>query len=222
MDKIDTSNQIDIATAIFSFILYFPVGFILTSSIMIEPINSLVHWRNFAFSIVYATLYFYVIKTKLSFSFGLLDNISFRNFSIALGCAIIGLIVNSLLNLHVLQNFFKESYDLVMGGQETIKPLPVLIFTCIIVPMSEELMFRGYILKGLRNKYGTALAFCVSLLLFSLGHVYVVSIFYALTMGIILGLLYLKTGSVFSCMITHVFYNIVAMFMSYNYPNFLW
>lgn len=221
MDKIDTSNQIDIATAIFSCILYFPVVFILTSSIMLEPINSLVHWRNFAFSNIYATLYFYVIKTKLSFSYGLLDNISFKNISFALGCAIIGLIVNVIFNLHVLQNLFKVNYELVMGAQETIKPLPVLIFICVIGPMGEELLFRGYVLKGLRDKYGTALAFCVSLLLFSLWHLNIVSIFNAFTLGIILGLLYIKTGSVFSCMITHVFYNIVAMFISYNYPNFL-
>ncbi len=221
MDKIDTSNQIDIATAIFSCILYFPIGFILTSSITIEPINSLVHWRNFAFSIVYATLYFYVIKTKLSFSYGLLDNISFKNLSFALGCAIIGLIVNVIFNLYVLQNLFKVNYELVMDAQGTIKPLPVLIFICIIGPMGEELLFRGYVLKGLRNKYGTVLAFCASLLLFSLWHLNIVSIFNAFTVGIILGLLYIKTGSVFSCMITHVLYNTVAMFVSYNYPDFL-
>lgn len=221
MGKAENINQIDIATAIFSCMLYLPTGFILTRSIALEPIDSIMHWVNFVFSVMYAVLFFYIIKTKLLFSFDLYNNISMKSIFLAFVCALLGLIINLLMNLNVFKYLFVLNYSLVMSGQAVIKPLPVLLFICVFGPMGEELLFRGYVLKGLINKYGTVLAFLFSILLFSLWHVYITSIFNALTMGIILGLLYIKTRSVSCCMLTHLLYNIASMYISYNYPNFL-
>ena len=69
---------------------------------------------------------------------------------------------------------------------------------------------RGFLLSGLALKYGKVIALFVSSMLFAVLHFNMVQTLSALICGIVLGLLYLHTGSIFCCILTHVGYNLIS------------
>jgi len=99
--------------------------------------------------------------------------------------------------------------------QETIEkftksPVASFLQICVIAPLIEELLMRGFILNGLRNSYGIIVGLFVSSVLFALLHFNIVQALSALICGIVLGLLYLKTNSVLCCIIGHCGYNVLS------------
>lgn len=76
--------------------------------------------------------------------------------------------------------------------------------------MTEELLTRSFLLGGLLDGYGPAAALLVSSLVFALLHFNMVQTLSALVCGLALGTLYLKTGSVFCCILAHSGYNVVS------------
>ncbi|MCH5285800.1 MAG: CPBP family intramembrane metalloprotease [Christensenellaceae bacterium] len=76
--------------------------------------------------------------------------------------------------------------------------------------MIEEILMRGYLLQGLSVRYGHLIALLVSSLLFALLHFNMVQMLSAFVCGIALGLLYLRTGSLFCCILTHAGYNLIS------------
>jgi uncharacterized protein len=83
-----------------------------------------------------------------------------------------------------------------------------LVLIVVLAPVSEELAFRGWIFTGLR-RFGVQPALWGSAVLFALAH-WGGTIFYSLAIlpiGLILGLLREKTGSVRTTMVFHALYN---------------
>jgi membrane protease YdiL (CAAX protease family) len=70
-------------------------------------------------------------------------------------------------------------------------------------------MFRGLILTNLAP-YGKGMAIVTSALLFGLMHMNPAQFFYTTLMGIILGLIYVKTGSIWVCIAIHFANNAIA------------
>lgn len=62
----------------------------------------------------------------------------------------------------------------------------MVFYTLVIAPIAEEVIFRGYVLKGLQ-KYGNSVAIFTSALLFALYHANVVQMVFAFLMGLLLG-----------------------------------
>lgn len=109
--------------------------------------------------------------------------------------------------------------------QETIQslinsPITSLVQVCIIAPIIEEILMRGFVLGGLKSTYGVMGALLFSSLLFAILHFNMVQTLSAFVCGIILGLLYIKTNSVFCCIIAHCGYNLIPyIIMIYPYIN---
>ena len=98
--------------------------------------------------------------------------------------------------------------------QSLIKsPMTSLIQVCILAPIIEEILMRGVVLGGLRNSYGTVTALLISAMLFACLHFNMVQTLSAFVCGIVLGLLYIKTSSIFCCMIAHGGYNLISYIM---------
>ncbi|CCV64727.1 hypothetical protein BN85411500 [Alteracholeplasma palmae J233] len=109
------------------------------------------------------------------------------------------------------------------------------ILFMICVGLFEELLFRGILLnvfiKVFENKENKELkALMVSSLLFGMVHFlnilggqhYLVTIgqvIYTISLGLIFGLIYLKSGNLIAAIIAHVMLNIVAMFTVLIYPT---
>ncbi|HEX7609925.1 MAG TPA: CPBP family intramembrane glutamic endopeptidase, partial [Solirubrobacteraceae bacterium] len=85
--------------------------------------------------------------------------------------------------------------------------------TCVVAPMCEEFLFRGYIFTALRNWRGTAVAAVITGLLFGgvhVGSAPVLDLVPLAGLGFGLCLLYRYTGSLFPCMVAHSLNNSIA------------
>ena len=62
----------------------------------------------------------------------------------------------------------------------------MVFYTLVIAPITEEIIFRGYLLKGLK-KYGNSVAILTSALLFGLYHANLIQMVVAFLMGLLFG-----------------------------------
>ena len=118
----------------------------------------------------------FTLKTVIiGFIFVLAVNNTLGLFAACLegGLNLIGLSPNSALE------------DLEILNQSTI---PMIIYTCLIAPIFEELLYRGAVLRSF-EKYGRRFAILVSAMLFGLMHGNFYQIFMAAGIGLILGYL---------------------------------
>ncbi len=89
-------------------------------------------------------------------------------------------------------------------------------FTSAITPaIVEEIVFRGMILNGLRTKFNDISAIFLSSLMFALMHGNLQQLVYPFVLGLILGWLKLRTGSVIPCMIVHFTSNFLTILLTY-------
>lgn len=86
---------------------------------------------------------------------------------------------------------------------------PLALHVTLVGPLAEELFFRGVILPRV-IPYGQKTALVFSALLFALYHVNVYQFFYAFGMGLLLGALYLKTGSLRAGFLLHAAVNMLG------------
>lgn len=213
----ESNNKITILNAIFSNVVYLSI-YTLVGSVIDEPADSILNWVTIMVSVIFAVLFFYILKKLSHFSFEIFKNITPKNITLTFGCAVLSFFINYALNLLVLQNIFKSIYDILVARHRYFLTFHSFLIACLLTPIGEELLFRGYILKGLQNKHGTVVALLISTVLFAVSHVNIVSVIHAFIMGIVFGSLYIKRGSVFSCMLAHVIYNCMAMYIMNYYP----
>jgi len=89
----------------------------------------------------------------------------------------------------------------------------VFLLLCVLAPVGEELLFRGLLLPGLRAGHGTAVALVTSAALFGAVHLEPVSASLAAVVGIVLGLLALRTGSTLPPMALHFGFNFAPVLL---------
>ncbi|HLW47731.1 MAG TPA: CPBP family intramembrane glutamic endopeptidase [bacterium] len=100
--------------------------------------------------------------------------------------------------------------------------LDILVFALIIgvvVPIGEEIFFRGLALGALRRALNRHAAVVVSALFFALAHLQVVELVPILILGLVLGYLYDLTGSLIPGMIAHGLNNLAALLLFYQGPS---
>lgn len=107
---------------------------------------------------------------------------------------------------------YQEAVQSLLGA-----PAASFIRVAVFAPVVEELLTRSFLLEGLRDGYGTAAALLVSTAVFALLHFNMAQTLSAAICGLALGLLYLKTGSVFWCILAHSGYN-AASYLTMLWP----
>ena len=92
---------------------------------------------------------------------------------------------------------------------------PVVLFIAIVIaaPAIEEIFFRGFLLEGFRqSRIGNSGAILLTALIWTIIHTQYGA--YELTtifiMGVLLGIIRLKTGSLLSCLLMHSIFNLVS------------
>ncbi len=85
--------------------------------------------------------------------------------------------------------------------------LASILTVVLIAPVTEELIFRGIILTGFLNRYRPMTAILVSSLLFALMHLNPYQFLGAFVMGMTLAWIFLRTGSLWPCIIGHAIFN---------------
>lgn len=89
----------------------------------------------------------------------------------------------------------------------------------LLAPVAEEVVFRGAILKSLLNKYSPWIAIVFSAVIFSVGHLNPAQMPHAFLIGLLLGWMYWRTGSILPGMAYHLANNSVAYVLYNIYPN---
>ena len=120
---------------------------------------------------------------------------------------------------------YREAVDRYSDVSQDIVPVwdsVIYVFTlCFIVPVAEELVFRGIVFGELRKGFGPWVSVLISAVVFGLMHGRDIHIGYALVCGIIIAACYYLTDSLIASIILHMIFNIfgsgVASFMSIEY-----
>ena len=165
------------------------------------------------FSIILCMLVFFILLMRGNhFKVDLFGNISFRGILLASGCAVLFYFILDQGLDPVFEQMFPTSEENYQQMLKTLSYAPVIscIQVCILAPVTEEILMREFLLGGLSQKYGNTTALLVSAFIFALLHFNMVQTLSAFICGIILGLLYLHTGSVFCCITAHAGYNLIS------------
>ena len=96
-----------------------------------------------------------------------------------------------------------------LGELSSRMTVPLALYVTCVGPLAEELFFRGMILPRL-TRFGQKMALVFSALLFALYHVNLYQFFYAWGLGLLLGALYLKTGSIRMGYVLHAAINLLG------------
>lgn len=80
----------------------------------------------------------------------------------------------------------------------------------VMAPLFEEVLFRGVLLESMRPRYGVVVAWVLSSVLFGVVHVHPTVVVNAFFMGLVLGFIYLVSGSLWASIILHAVNNAAA------------
>lgn len=89
-----------------------------------------------------------------------------------------------------------------------------IVLVGILGPIAEEIFFRGYVLPGLVKRFGIGWALLLSSVMFGLFHIDPGAIVPTFALGLALGWVYLKTGSIWPAMFAHGLHNTVAVLIA--------
>ena len=89
----------------------------------------------------------------------------------------------------------------------------------IIAPIVEEVIFRGVIMSGFSRNYHPAVAIFFSALLFALFHLNPWQFAATFALGLILGYIRIRTGSVIACIAGHAIHNGLVFLSVYYYAD---
>ena len=99
----------------------------------------------------------------------------------------------------VAQNFYQ---------QELLIEIAAL---CVLGPLAEEIVYRGFVYQRLREKGSETLAAVCSALLFGVMHFNLVQCVYAFVLGILLAHIVNRTGSLLTAAAAHMAANLVSV-----------
>lgn len=100
-----------------------------------------------------------------------------------------------------------ESYERVCESLTWVSAGPFLLFISFVPGFVEELFFRGYMQRRLLQAWSAWAAILVTSLLFGIMHFYPHQVVFAFTIGLWLGVLAWRTGSIWPSMLCHAFWN---------------
>jgi membrane protease YdiL (CAAX protease family) len=93
-----------------------------------------------------------------------------------------------------------------------------LVLVGLLGPIAEEIFFRGFVLPGLIKRLGVGRALVISSLVFGLFHIDPGAIVPTFALGLALGWVYVKTGSIWPAIFAHGLHNTVAVLIA-KYAN---
>jgi len=144
--------------------------------------------------------------------------LGFRRFKVRSGLILaavvvgVGLLINFLYDLLLASLEVDYSSFLPPEITETGLGLAIIVVLAVVVaPIAEETLFRGFIFAGVRNRYGYSWAAVLSAMLFSFAHLQPGALLPIFIVGLLLAWLYMRTGSIWTCILAHCAYNSLAL-----------
>ena len=115
------------------------------------------------------------------------------------------------LNLEIFKsnNYSKEIFDSLNNNYFLI-----FFLACIVAPFCEEVIFRGYLYKIVKEKSNIATGVIINSIIFGVIHLEPSSIVPAAILGIALSIIRIKTKSLLPSITIHTFHNILALIVT--------
>lgn len=108
----------------------------------------------------------------------------------------------------------------VLRGRPFGEQVAVALGVTFLAPLGEEFLFRGYLLRVLRARYGTLAGLVVSSALFAVMHLNPASLVALFGLGLLFGLLRIASGSLFPALLAHALQNgITALVVLFGDPS---
>jgi len=129
---------------------------------------------------------------------------------------IIGLIsaISVLVNGISIFSFFSlEGLEANYGPGNFMDHVFFLIAFVLLIPISEELFFRGWMFSALKNKFHWVFAAFITALFSSIFLIGNINFFFLIVMGIIFAVAYEKTGSILTSVVSHMVCNLIITIM---------
>ena len=117
-----------------------------------------------------------------------------------------GIVIEPLLNLFSDQWLDMINNAIGTGGWS-------IMMTVVLAPVMEETLFRGIIQGSISQRYGAIAGITASALMFGAFHVIPQQAVNAFVVGLILGYIYYRSGSLSTVMFIHAANNAIAMLM---------
>lgn len=138
-----------------------------------------------------------------------LKELGFNRFNanqLALGCGLLVgvymlVIINNLVMISLGVTTQADVISELLG--EINAPYLFAFTTVIVAPITEEMFFRGFLFKGLREKYGWVNALMFSSMIFAIFHGQLATLLPTFLLGALFSYLYQRTDSVFPGMFLH-------------------
>ncbi|WP_343209676.1 CPBP family intramembrane glutamic endopeptidase [Anaerolentibacter hominis] len=213
-----SDHRISIKTSLLWTGLYFCVMLLYTAvdlTVWRKLDGPYAEWCILVTMIALSAVFLLILQAKTSFRIKILEHTTRKGILLAVLCAVL---FYFLLDKG-LDPFFERLFPVSETAyQESMlslakSPVSSFIHVCLAAPVIEEILMRGFVLGGLRNTKGGLAALLISAVLFALLHFNMVQTLSALVCGVVLGLLYIKTGSLFCCILTHCLYNVISYFV---------
>ena len=133
---------------------------------------------------------------------------------VAVAYLFVSFFVISMLDIYL---FMEESESLNKSDPNLFLGIAGILNSCIIVPIVEEIGFRGIFLAGLlKSRCRPWLAILITAIVFALFHMSLVKIISTFGFGIIIGWLYWRTGSIIPGIVIHIVNNSLCIVFAFK------
>ncbi len=121
------------------------------------------------------------------------------------------------LGLYVSYSYLASASVFLRGHDTPAAYALYFVLVCVIAPVVEEIIFRGFLYGGLRRLFSPGWAAMVSALAFTGAHLPTPSAaaLLVVALGFALGLLYENTRSIIPCILVHVLHNTLVFTLMY-------
>lgn len=141
-----------------------------------------------------------VVKTKGKYIF--------LGMGLGLSCMLTINFGMSLLPESWLEAYATRS-NLLLEGSD----LAIIVSTVIMAPLVEELIFRGLMLSRLRKGMSDWMAILLSALIFGLAHGQILWMVYTFVLGVVFGLVAVKSESILPTLALHMVFNLCGVIL---------
>lgn len=168
-------------------------------------------------------LFFFFKDRKIEKMYGIIPNKKAALWKYGAIVIISAAMCVGLNNLIIISNLsaISASYE---GTSEALYSAPIkmqILCLVILIPICEELVFRGLMFKRIRERAGFVQSAVYSALVFGIFHGNLVQMLYGFVLGMLLAYMYEKYGSVKAPIIGHVIMNLVSVLATY-YKVYEW
>ncbi|GLV64133.1 AbrB family transcriptional regulator [Bacillus mycoides] len=179
--------------------------------------NTIEFMSQISIFFVFPLLWLYLKTSKNNVVFkSFFDKPSRLHWGLIILATIMGMIFSvgiSQIQFYILAHTLPDFLIIMLEDGNVINTsnIYMTIFTfisaCVLAPIMEEVIFRGFFLQRMAYKWGIKRAVIISSLIFGLGHFDVIGAF---MFGVIMCLLYIKTKNIWTNIAVHALNNLIA------------